>query len=117
MIRNRFARNLVLTLALGSFAAAQDAAVYISRIEGPQTPNRQGLDGLTLAEVMQRYHVPGLSIAVIRDFKVDWAKAYGIADVESGRAAATTTLFQCASISKPVAAMAAMRLVQDGRFS
>jgi CubicO group peptidase (beta-lactamase class C family) len=89
----------------------------IARIEAAQTPNRQGLDGFTLAELMQRFHVPGLSIAVIRDFKIHWVKAYGIADVASGRPAAADTLFQAASISKPVTAMAAMRLVDGRRFS
>ena len=108
---------MLFALAFGSLVHGQDAAAFIARIEGVQTPNRQGLDGLTLQEVMQRFHVPGLSIAVIRDFKVQWTKAYGIADVETGRAAETTTLFQCASISKPVTAMAALRLVEDHRFS
>ena len=43
-----------------------------------------------------------------------WAKAYGVADVATGKAVETTTRFQAASISKPVTAMAAMRLAQDG---
>ena len=86
-------------------------------IEGVQAPNRQGLDVLTLEEVMERFGVPGISVAVIHDFEVHWAKGYGIADVETGAAVDAETLFQAASISKPVTAMAAMVAVQDGRFS
>ena len=52
-------------------------------IEGVQTPNRQGLDVLTLEEVMERFGVPGISVAVIHDFDVHWAKGYGVADVET----------------------------------
>src|SRR5471032_2904298 len=68
------------------FFAAEDAspAAMMARIEGPQSPNRQGLDGFTLQQVMDRFHVPGVSVAVIRDFEVQWAKGYGIADVENG---------------------------------
>jgi len=66
---------------------------------------------------MQHFHVPGLSIAVVRDFKIHWVKAYGTADVESGRPVETNTMFQAASISKPVTAMAAMRLVDEHRLS
>ena len=58
--------------------------------------------------------MPGASIAVIKDFQVHWAKAYGVADVVTGKAVEATTRFQAASISKPVTAMAAMRLAQDG---
>ena len=111
-----------LALALCCWAAAPaaqpaaDAGALIARIEAPQTPNRQGLDGLTLDQVMKRFRVPGVSVAVIRDFQIHWAKAYGVADASSGRAVQTDTPFQAASISKPVTAMAAMRLVQDGRF-
>ena len=86
-------------------------------IEGVQTPNRQGLDVLTLEEVMERFGVPGISVAVIHDFDVHWAKGYGVADVETGAPVDVETLFQAASISKPVTAMAAMVAVQDGRFS
>ena len=100
------------------FFAAEVAspAEMMARIEGPQSPNRQGLDPLTLQQVMERFRVPGVSVAVIKDFEIHWAKGYGIADVEARTPVDTGTLFQAASISKPVAAMAAMRAVQDGRF-
>jgi CubicO group peptidase (beta-lactamase class C family) len=91
-------------------------AEMMARIEGAQSPNRQGLDPLTLQQVMERFHVPGVSVAVIKDFEIHWAKGYGVADVEAQTRVDTNTLFQAASISKPVAAMAAMRAVQDGRF-
>lgn len=99
------------------FAADELPAAMMSRIEGAQSPNRQGLDALTLEQVMERFHVPGVSVAVISDFNVQWAKGYGVADVDSGMRVDADTLFQAASISKPVTAMAAMRAVQEGRFS
>jgi CubicO group peptidase (beta-lactamase class C family) len=89
----------------------------MARIENAQVPNRHGLDGNTLRQVMERFRVPGVSVAVIKDFAIHWAKGYGVADVESGAAVENNTLFQAASISKPVAAMAVVRAVQDGRFA
>ena len=63
---------------------AQDSSsAMIARIEGQQSPNRQGHDGFTLQELMQKYRVPGISIAVIKDFEIHWAKGYGVADVET----------------------------------
>ncbi len=45
-------------------------AAMMSRIESAQTPNRQGLDSLTLEQVMDRFHVPRVSVAVIKDFEL-----------------------------------------------
>lgn len=101
----------------GAGGTAGTPAEMQAVIEGVQTPNRQGLDVLTLEEVMERFGVPGISVAVIHDFDVHWAKGYGVADVETGAPVDVETLFQAASISKPVTAMAAMVAVQDGRFS
>ncbi len=94
-----------------------DVALLIARIEAPQSPRQRELDSLSLAEVMERFRVPGVSVAVIQDFRVHWVKSYGVADVETGKAVEDGTLFQAASISKPVTAMAALRLAQEGRFS
>ena len=66
---------------------------------------------------MDELGVPGVSVAVIHDFAIHWARGYGVADVETGKPVDTETLFQAASISKPVAAMAVMRSVQDGLFT
>jgi CubicO group peptidase (beta-lactamase class C family) len=89
----------------------------MARVEAAQSPNRQGLDPFTLTEILDKYHVPGLSIAVIRDFEIHWAKGYAVADVSTGAPVANDTLFQAASISKPVAAMGVLKAVEKGAFS
>src|ERR1700722_19290507 len=88
----------------------------IAEIEGPQVPDRQGTDPLTIDEMMAYYRVPGLSIAIIHDFAIDWAKSWGVADVDPGAPVTTETLFQAASISKPVAAMASLKAIEQGKF-
>lgn len=70
----------------------------------------------TLAAEMKRLHVPAVSIAVIHAGQVQWTKAYGIAR-ERGALTTPETLFQAASISKSVTAMAALRLVQEHKLS
>jgi CubicO group peptidase (beta-lactamase class C family) len=110
-------RFLILCVTLvPSFARAQDPAQIQAIIEGAQNPNHEGFDPYTLQQLMERFRVPGVSIAVIKDFKIHWAKAYGVADMETRAPVTTTTMFQAASISKPVAAMASLRAVQDGKF-
>lgn len=66
-----------------------------------------------LADRMRRYMVPGVSIAVVDDDEVSWAGGYGIAGPD-GRPVHATTLFQAASISKAVAAVGVMALVERG---
>lgn len=115
----RLSMVFLLTLwGIPNYALRQDSTdELIKMIEDAQHPNRQGLDPYTLDELMDRFGVPGVSIAVIKDFKIHWAKGYGIADVETGAKVNTETLFQAASISKPVNAMAFLKAVQDGKFS
>ena len=86
-------------------------------VESAQEPKRGGLDQFTIAELMDRYHVPGLSVAVINDFQIEWADAWGVADVQTGELVREETLFQAASISKTIAAMASLKAVQDGAFA
>ena len=70
-------------------------------------------DTFTLEERMARYHVPGVALAVIDDGEVSWASGYGEV-VHGGSAVHATTLFQAASISKAVAAVAVLALVEHG---
>jgi CubicO group peptidase (beta-lactamase class C family) len=86
------------------------------RIEGPQLPNRQGADPLTIPEIMAYYRIPGDSMAGIHDLAVRWAKSWGVADVESSARVINETLDQAASISKPVAAIASLKAIENGKF-
>jgi CubicO group peptidase (beta-lactamase class C family) len=71
----------------------------------------------TLAERMGYYRVPGVSIAVIDDYRVTWVYAAGFADVASRAPVSTSTLFQAASMSKPVAAAGILRLFEEKGLS
>jgi CubicO group peptidase (beta-lactamase class C family) len=61
-------------------------------------------------------HVPGVSIAVIHSGIIEWARGVGVARL-GGPLVTAETLSQAGSISKPVAALAALRLVQQGKLS
>ena len=71
----------------------------------------------TLAERMTNYKVPGVSIAVIQDGHIAWARGFGEKEAGKTDPVTPTTLFQAASISKPVAATAMLRLVERGTLN
>jgi CubicO group peptidase (beta-lactamase class C family) len=102
-------------------ADAADVEARIRRVEDglmqPVSIAGRPLEKFKLADRMQHHHVPGVSIAVIEDGAIAWTRGYGVAEAGAVRAITPETLFQAASISKPVAATAALRLVQDGRLS
>ena len=89
---------------------------FVARRDAPSDNGRVS-DPSVVQKLMKDFNVPGVSIAIINDFKIAAAYAYGLADVETGAPVTTTTMFQAASISKPVAAMVSLKAVQDGRFS
>ena len=90
-------RLFTLLVAFAFGIGAQDPAQMIKLIEDRQVPNQQGFDPYTLTEMMDRMHVPGVSVAVIKDYKIHWAKAWGVADAESGAPVTPDTMFQAAS--------------------
>ncbi len=93
-------------------------AERIARLEGDLTPALvvQGEDRepVSLEQRMRALGVPGVSVAFIDNGEVAWTRAYGLADIGDDVAVTESTLFQAASISKPVAAMAALSLVEEG---
>lgn len=71
---------------------------------------------MDLVQRMAALHVTGVSVAVLHNGKLEWARGFGV-DQAGGKPVTPETRFQAGSISKPVAAMAALYLVQAGKLS
>jgi CubicO group peptidase (beta-lactamase class C family) len=117
--------RVLLVVAIGLFAAvplhaqSTDVSARIQRVEdGLLMPVAiAGRDhSMSLADRMTLYNVPGVSVAVINDGRIEWARGWGVIKAGGRVPVDTATLFQAASISKPVAAMAALRLVEQGQL-
>jgi len=106
---------LVQTISFGQATTES----RIKNIEGGLLPPVliKGDPSWAIVERMKFYKIPGLSVAVIKDFKIDWARAYGIKDLDTNEPVTTETLFQAGSISKSVNATVAMKKVEQGRIS
>ena len=108
-------------VALATPLAAQSPDSVIRLLERNTLPlvriTGEPATGEPLSVRMIRHRTPAVSVAVMDGGTIAWARAWGLADKNSGRAATTATLFQAASISKPVAATAALSLVQEGRLA
>jgi CubicO group peptidase (beta-lactamase class C family) len=105
-------------------AVSQDLAALeqrIHRVENGLMPAEIGkgesAPKWTVAERMAHYNVEGVSVAVIDNYAIHWAKGYGVLDKNTSQPVTTETLFQAGSISKPVAATAALHLVETGRLN
>jgi CubicO group peptidase (beta-lactamase class C family) len=88
-----------------------------SAFEQPQNVRHGGLDALPISKILSKYGIPGLSLAVIHNFEVHWAKSYGLADRKTDRAVLPSTVFQAGSISKPVSGLALLKAVSRGQVS
>ncbi len=112
---------LAAWLATPAFSAAQsDTEERIRRIQQGLAPPVL-VQGETpamkpLAARMTELKVPGLSIAVIHQGRIEWARGFGITRTE-GPPVTEQTLFQAASISKPVFALAVLHLVDAGKLN
>lgn len=74
------------------------------------------LDRFVLEQMAMR-HVQGLSLAIVENGKIVSARAYGVTDRGVNNAVTTSTRFQAGSISKPVAALGALHLVEKGKLA
>jgi CubicO group peptidase (beta-lactamase class C family) len=70
----------------------------------------------TLSERMKHYNVSGLSVAVIDNYQIAWAKGYGYADKKEERKVTVNTLFEPGSISKSLNAVGILQLAQQGKL-
>jgi CubicO group peptidase (beta-lactamase class C family) len=112
--------GLLAALLLAAPVAAKPSPVDDAAIAAMETALRPasakaGDPSRTIAARMAELNVPGVSVAFIEDGEVKWTRTYGVATA-GGPPVTSTTLFQAASMSKAVAAAAALRLVEQGRL-
>jgi CubicO group peptidase (beta-lactamase class C family) len=88
-------------------------AAFAFAIDRPAPPD--DLDQFVMKQMEQR-NIPGLSLAIVQDGRVVAARAYGVTDRGTPQRVDTTTLFQAGSISKSVAALGALHLVEQGKL-
>ncbi len=93
----------------------------ISSIENGLQPNLQiigdSIPNYNIEERMRELGIPGVSIAVINKGEIEWAKGYGMADSSEHRKVSTKTMFLAGSVSKPIAAIRAHQLAENGVIS
>lgn len=112
-----------LALLLAPLRAAPSAAdaARIARVEHNLLPAARiagrPIAPWTLADRMAFYQVPGLSVAVLDAGAIAWTRAYGLARAGDAAPVTPDTLFQAASLSKPLTAAAALALVDSGRLA
>ena len=95
---------------------AQRMAAVEACLSPPVTVKGEPKACTTLQKRMEVLHIPGVSIAVVYNGAIEWAKGYGVRQT-GGDAVNTETMFQAGSISKPVAALGTLHLVQEGKLS
>jgi CubicO group peptidase (beta-lactamase class C family) len=69
-----------------------------------------------IPELMKKVGVPGLAIAVVRGGKTTWVRGFGIKEEKSGQPVAADTVFEAASLSKPVFTYGVLKLVEQGKL-
>ena len=111
---------LIFSLSLISNCFAQkegEIQAEIKAIENGLIKNIQikgdSIQKFNIQDRMDYYKVPGISIAVVENGNIKWAKGYGFANTETGTKVDSNTLFQAGSISKPLAALSALKLFEN----
>lgn len=92
------------------------AGLAIAAAVSPASARADAVDDLLTGEIQKR-HVPGLSVAVLRDGKIIKTGAYGFADLELNVPVTPTSVFQIQSITKTFTAAAVLMLVEEGKIA
>src|SRR3954469_5827435 len=106
--------TLSLSLLLGACMAGPSRPAAAAR--RPPSPPNVAAFAATLDELRVKAHIPGLSAAIVQDGKVILARGFGFADLEARRPATPETPYNIASVSKPVSAVVALKLVELGKL-
>jgi CubicO group peptidase (beta-lactamase class C family) len=119
----KFALSAVIVLLLSCCSSEQESSAIkleerIARIENGLTSNLriegQEVQKSNITDRLHELNIPGVSIAFAENGQVSWARAYGLSDVAQNLEMSVDTMLLAGSISKPVSAVRALQLVEDG---
>jgi CubicO group peptidase (beta-lactamase class C family) len=99
-----------------AFATNANGTAYGNEITFQAVAAFTSLDN-ALASQISKFNIPGMSIAVLRNEKLVYIKSYGLADKEAQQPATNDNLYRIASVSKPLTAIAILKLEQEGKLS
>ena len=109
---------IVLVLFLANCAQSSESAIErrIRNVEDGllKAYGNSPWERMEITDRMAYHNVPGVSIAAINDYQVEWARGYGVLEAGGSEQVTPETLFQVASIAKPVVAVAALYYVERG---
>ena len=104
----------ILLLACSVICAQQSASVSPAVLPAKAAIAKLQTD---IPPLLQQADVPGLSIALIRNGKLVWSGAFGVSNADTKKPVDANTVFEAASLSKPVFAYAVMKLVDEGKLA
>jgi methyl acetate hydrolase len=90
-------------------------AASLGTLRAQNSPGSAAIDA-SLRDAVERKDVPGVVALITDRQRVLYQGAFGVADVSTGRALATDSMFRIASMTKPVTSLALMQLVEQGRL-
>ncbi|HVS96554.1 MAG TPA: serine hydrolase [Puia sp.] len=108
---------LAPTLALSLFLSGQQPSTPAAPTSPGPTPAIIARLQRDIPRLLDSSDVPGLSIAVIRNGKLAFVGAFGVTNADTKRPVTAQTVFEAASLSKPVFAYAVLKLVDEGRLN
>jgi CubicO group peptidase (beta-lactamase class C family) len=107
-------RTFLITLSATAVSCSQEAPRPPDPIDTLKQPERlAALDSLIPA-LMDSAQVTGLSMAIVNDSGIVWSRAYGVRSLETGEPVNVNSVFEAASLSKPVFAYAVLQLAEEG---
>jgi CubicO group peptidase (beta-lactamase class C family) len=116
------ALSKTLAVKLLSFAVATGALISLSSLAQAQRARSVKLAASVarlqtdIPALMKEADVSGMAIVLIRSGKIAWRKNFGVKNVNSAQAVDDETVFEAASLSKPVFAYAVLKLVDQGKI-
>jgi CubicO group peptidase (beta-lactamase class C family) len=108
---------LLLIACLPSLSQQHRSSIQETAVSQASTKDAIARLKKDIPQLLQKSDVPGMSLALVRDGRTVWVGAFGVSNVNTQKRVTVNSLFEAASLSKPVFAYAVLRLVDEGKIN